>query len=52
MDKYLRIDIAARTAYREKYNQPNYWPVGLLLVALVCLATPAILITRRHLQEK
>ena len=52
MDKYLRIDIAARTAYREKHNQPDYLPVVLLLVALVCLATPAILITRRHLQEK
>ena len=52
MDKYLRIDIAARTAYRDKHNQPNYWPVGILLVALVCLATPAVLMTRRHLQEK
>jgi ABC-type transport system substrate-binding protein len=52
MDKYMRIDTAARTAYRGKYNQPDYWPVGILLGALVCLATPALLMTRRHLREK
>jgi ABC-type transport system substrate-binding protein len=51
-DKYMRIDVAARTAYREKYNKPDYWPVGILLGALVCLAAPAVLMTRRHLREK
>ena len=52
VDKYMRVDVAARTAYREKYNQPDYWPVGILLGALVCLAAPALLMTRRHLREK
>ena len=50
--KYLRIDVPQRTAYRNKHNQPNYWPLAILLAALAAVATPAALATRRHMREK
>jgi ABC-type transport system substrate-binding protein len=50
--KYLRIDVPQRTAYRNKYNAPNYWPVVILMGVLTALALPAVLTTRRHLREK
>lgn len=51
-EKYIRIDTEVRAAYRKKHNVPNYWPVAILLGALVAMATPAVLMTRRHLREK
>ena len=51
-DKYLRIDNEKRFEYRKKHNVPNYWPVAILLIVLVALATPAVVMTRRHLREK
>ena len=51
-DKYLRIDAPTRFAYRKKNNVPNYWPVAILLMGLVAIATPAVIMTRRHLREK
>jgi ABC-type transport system substrate-binding protein len=50
--KYQRIDVPRRMAYRAKYNQPNYWPLAILMVVLAALATPAALATRRHMRER
>jgi hypothetical protein len=49
--KYLRIDVPMRTAYRNKHNAPNYWPVAILTMVLAALATPAALATRRHMRK-
>ena len=51
-DKYLRIDTKTRFEYRKKNNVPNYWPVAILIIGLVAAATPAVIMTRRHLREK
>ena len=51
-DKYLRIDAPVRFEYQKKNNVPNYWPVAILLIGLVAVATPAVIMTRRHLREK
>ena len=50
--KYQRIDAPKRVAYRRKYNVPNYWPVVIILGALLAVAMPAVLATRRHLRER
>jgi ABC-type transport system substrate-binding protein len=50
--KYQRIDVPKRTAYRNKYNVPKYWPLAISMAVLAALAIPAILTTRRHMREK
>jgi len=35
--KYLRIDAAQRDALRSRWNQPHWWPLGLLAAALLGL---------------
>ena len=50
--KYLRVDVPQRAAYRKKYNAPNYWPLVVILVALLAVTMPAVLATRRHLRER
>ena len=46
--KYLRMDGPLRAARRLQWNQPIYWPLGLVVVALIVLITPAWLFYRRR----
>lgn len=46
--KYLRIDPISREAKRDTWNQPHYWPFGIL-VGIICIASlPAILAVRKR----
>ena len=46
--QYLRLDVAARSAARARWNQPVLWPLGLILLALLASAVPAVLSYRRR----
>ena len=46
--KYLRVDVEQRAALRREWNQPVVWPLGLLLLALVVSAIPAVRSYRRR----
>jgi ABC-type transport system substrate-binding protein len=48
--KYLRVDVAQRAALRREWNQPVLWPIGLILLALIASAVPAIRSYRRREQ--
>lgn len=46
--KYLRIDPITREVKRDTWNQPHYWPFGIL-VGIICIASlPAILAVRKR----
>ena len=49
--KYRRIDPAARTEYRKKYNQPKVWPVVVFLACLIVASVPAVRVAARHFRE-
>jgi len=46
--KYQRVDVAAREAARERWNQPVRWPMAVVALLLVVLVTPAVLSWRRR----
>ena len=46
--KYLRIDGEMRTARRQQWNQPIYWPLGLAFAGLLALIAPAWRVYRRR----
>jgi putative exporter of polyketide antibiotics len=48
--KYLRVDVAQRAALRREWNQPVLWPIGLIVLALIASAVPAIRSYRRREQ--
>ncbi len=49
--KYLRLDSDQRAAARKLWNQPIWWPLGLLLFGLVAACLPAWLEFRKRMQE-
>jgi ABC-type transport system substrate-binding protein len=46
--KYLKVDAAKRAALRAEWNRPVLWPIGLIVLALVASAVPAVLSYRRR----
>jgi len=46
--KYLKVDTEMRAARRAEWNKPVLWPIGLILLALVASAIPAILSYRKR----
>jgi ABC-type transport system substrate-binding protein len=46
--RYLRLDTQARVASLAAWNKPRYWPIVLLLAALVAL----VLVARRNLRKR
>jgi len=46
--RYLRLDVPARTAAQAAWNQPRWWPLGLLLLAAAAL----LWTVRRVLQQR
>ncbi len=46
--KYLKVDAQRRAALRREWNRPVLWPAGLILLALVLSAIPAIVGYRRR----
>lgn len=46
--RYLRLDVPARSAAQVAWNQPRWWPLGLLVLALAALAWAV----RRVLQRR
>jgi oligopeptide transport system substrate-binding protein len=48
--KYIRLDLEARRAYREKYNQPQWGKVALFVLGVMAFATPAMVAGIRRLR--
>lgn len=48
--KYLRLDPDLRATARKLWNQPIWWPLGLLLLGLVAACLPAWLEYRRRMR--
>ena len=46
--KYARVDPVLREQKREEWNRPVVWPLGLIVLALALLCTPAWLSYRRR----
>ena len=46
--KYLRVDPRLRAAKRAEWNKPVLWPLGVIVLALVLSAVPAVLSYRRR----
>jgi oligopeptide transport system substrate-binding protein len=46
--KYRRIEPALRQRLREAWNQPVVWPLGLIVLVLMAVVTPAFIGYRRH----
>ena len=46
--KYLRVDTEKRAALRAQWNKPIVWPIGLILLALIASAVPAVMSYRRR----
>lgn len=49
--KYGRIEVAKREQLRRQWNQPLFWPLGLLLLVLAGLLWPLLRSYRRRQQE-
>lgn len=45
--KYISLDAEERKALREEWNQPNVWPIAVILGILVIGSIPAIISVRR-----
>ncbi|MFT4059969.1 MAG: ABC transporter substrate-binding protein [Legionella sp.] len=41
--KYVSIDVAARNQLRLEWNQPIFWPLGLLLLLIAALVLPLMI---------
>ena len=46
--KYLKVDTEKRAALRAQWNKPVLWPIGLIALALVLSALPAVLSYRKR----
>ena len=46
--KYMKVDPAQRAALRAEWNRPILWPVGLIVLALVVSALPAVVSYRKR----
>jgi oligopeptide transport system substrate-binding protein len=46
--KYLRLDVEKRAAMREQWNQPDLWPLVLVITFLIASAVPAVITYRRR----
>jgi oligopeptide transport system substrate-binding protein len=46
--KYLRLDVEKRAAMREQWNQPDLWPLFLVITFLIASAVPAVITYRRR----
>jgi len=46
--KYQRIDVGAREAARERWNQPVRWPLAAAALLLLALVAPAVLSWRKR----
>ncbi|MGR8935805.1 MAG: ABC transporter substrate-binding protein [Gammaproteobacteria bacterium] len=40
--KYQKLDVAARSAKRMQWNQPVFWPLGVLAAVLMAVLWPAV----------
>ena len=49
--KYVRLDAAARTAYRSEENRPRLWPMIALAGVLAALSLPALRAAVKRLRE-
>ena len=49
--KYVRLDTAARTAYRSQENRPRWWPVIAFAGVLLVSSLPAIRAAVKRLRE-
>ena len=47
--KYRRVEPALRVAYQKQWNQPVWWPLGLLLAFVAAAVIPAAVAYRRRL---
>jgi ABC-type transport system substrate-binding protein len=46
--KYLKVDTEKRAALRAQWNKPILWPIGLILLALIASAIPAVVSYRKR----
>ena len=46
--KYLKVDTEKRAELRAQWNRPILWPVGLIVLALVLSALPAVMGYRKR----
>ena len=46
--KYLKLDVEQRAAMRQQWNQPNLWPLVLIIGFLIASAVPALITYRRR----
>jgi hypothetical protein len=44
----MRLDPALRAQKRHQWNQPVWWPVGVIGVVLVTFVVPAVIAYRRR----
>ncbi len=45
--KYMRLDPALRAQKRHQWNQPVWWPVGIIAAALMAFMVPAVITYRK-----
>ena len=50
--KYMRLEPQPRAVLRTLWNQPVWWPLGLLFAFLILAVLPAYLSYRRRMQAK
>ncbi|MDX1933981.1 MAG: ABC transporter substrate-binding protein [Capsulimonadales bacterium] len=51
-NQYRRVDVAERTRKQKEWNQPNYLPVVLLLLAIIGSILPAINVVARRINRR
>jgi len=46
--KYIKIDTAARNAYRDVWNRPNFWPIVAIVAVVAAVVIPGVIAIRRR----
>jgi ABC-type transport system substrate-binding protein len=46
--KYKKVDPGLRAEFREKWNQPVFWPLFLIAFVIIATIVPAVVYYRRH----
>ncbi len=49
--KYQRIDPVSRAEKRQQWNEPVFWPLGLVFIVFIVMLVPAIKAYRRRTRE-